>query len=122
MEKNCKNMYKMLFVVLMSFFSCQKKETFTREKLIGKWQTIDKKQSSIILEINKKTISRLENGKKIVYSSYTLSGDTLILVNTKFKEKHLVEILTDTKLRFGAVNPYQKDIELIDAVEFSKKE
>ena len=112
---------KMLFVVLISFFSCQKKEAFTREKLIGKWQTIDKKQSSIILEINKNIISRLENGKKIVYNSYTLSGDTLILVNTKVKEKHLIEILTDTKLRFGAVNPYQKDVELIDAVEFFKK-
>jgi hypothetical protein len=111
---------KMLFVVLISFFSCQKKESFTKEKLIGKWHTIDKKQPSIILEINKNIISRLENGKKIVYSSYSLSGDTLILVSTKFKEKHLIEILTDTKLRFGAVNPYQKDIELIDAVEFVK--
>ena len=60
---------KMLFVVLISFFSCQKKEAFTREKLIGNWQTIDKKQSSIILEINKNIISRLENGKKIVYNS-----------------------------------------------------
>ncbi|WP_431242001.1 hypothetical protein ACQ9BO_18915 [Flavobacterium sp. P21] len=50
-----------------------------------------------------------------------ISGDTLILVNSKFKEKHLIVILTESKLRFGAVNPYEKDIELIDAVEFEKK-
>lgn len=113
--------FKMLFLVLISFFSCQQKKTFTEEELIGKWNTVDKKQSSIVLEINKKSISRIENGKKIIYSNYSISGDTLILINSKFKEKHLIEILTDSKLRFGAINPYQKDIELIDAVEFEKK-
>jgi hypothetical protein len=111
----------MLLIVLISFFSCQKKESFTKEKLIGKWQSTDKKQSTIILDINKKNISRSENGNKIVYNNYTLSGDTLILINTKVREKHIIEILTNTKLRFGAVNPYQKDIQLIDAVEFIKK-
>lgn len=111
---------KVLFVVLISFFSCQKKEAFTKERIIGKWRTVDKRKSPIILEINKNIISRLENGKKIVYS-YSLSGDTLILVNTKFNEKHLIEDLTDEKLRFAPVNPYQKDIELIDAVGFVKE-
>lgn len=43
------------------------------------------------------------------------------MFNKKFKEKHLIEILTDNKLQLGAVNPYQKYIELIDAVEFVKK-
>lgn len=112
---------KMLFIVLISFFSCQRKQIFTKEKLIGKWQTVNKKESPIILEVNKNIISRLENGRKIVYNSYIFSGDTLILINTKSKEKHIIEILTDNKLRFGAVNLYQKHIELIDAVEFVKK-
>ena len=112
---------KMWLIVLVSFFSCQKKEIFTKEKLIGKWQTIDKKHPVIILEINKNSVSRFENGEKIMYSSYTLSADTLTLENSKVKEKHLIEISTNTKLRFGAVNPYQKDIELIDVVEFIKK-
>jgi hypothetical protein len=58
---------KMFFIVLISFFSCQKKESFAKEKLTGKWQTINKEQSTIILEINKNIISRFENGKKIVY-------------------------------------------------------
>lgn len=112
---------KILFVVLINFFSCQKQKVFTKEKLIGKWYTMDKKHPSINLKINNNTISRLENGRKIIYRNYTLSGDTLILINSKFKEKHLIEILTDTKLRFGVVNPYQKDVELIDVVEFIKK-
>lgn len=68
---------KMLLVVFISFFSCQKQENFTRENLIGKWQTTDKKQSTIVLKINKNSVSRSENGNKIVYNSYTLSGDTL---------------------------------------------
>jgi hypothetical protein len=112
---------KVWFIVLVTFFSCQKKEIFTKEKLIGKWQTIDKKHPVIILEINKNSVSRFENGEKKVYNSYMLSEDTLILENSKVKEKHLIEISTNTKLRFGAINPYQKDVELIDAVEFIKK-
>lgn len=44
-----------LFMIL-STFSCQRKEILSEEKLIGKWETINEKQSSIILEINKTTI------------------------------------------------------------------
>ncbi|KAF2511367.1 hypothetical protein EYY60_08015 [Flavobacterium zhairuonense] len=103
-----------------TILSLSQQETFTKEKLIGSWKIADKKHSTIILEINKKNVTRIENGKKIIYSNYAISGNTLILVNSKFKEKHLIVILTDSKLRFGAVNPYEKDIELIDAVEFEK--
>lgn len=112
---------KILFVVLISVFSCQKKEIFSKEKLIGKWESFNKNQSPIILEINENAIYRLENGKKIIYHNYSVSKDTLIMINTKFKEKHIIEILTSNKLRFGAINPRQKDIELIDAVEFIKQ-
>lgn len=88
--------------------------------MIGKWQTIYKKQPPVILEITTRNISRLENGKRIIYNNYYLCDDTLILINTNFKEKHLIEVLTGSKLRLGSVTPYKKDIELLDAVEFEK--
>lgn len=111
--------YIFLFIIL-SISSCQSNETLSEEKLIGKWETTTGKKSQIVLQISKTKISRLENGNKIVYDNYSISGDTLILMNNKVKEKHLIELLKNTKLRFGAVNPYQEDIELIDAVEFVK--
>ena len=117
-----RDMYVIILLsFIMIFFSCQEKNITNKEKLIGKWESTSKNHSLIKLEISKNYIIRFENGNKIIYNSYSVSGDTLLMSNKKLKEKHLIEILTDKKIRFGAVHPYEKDIELLDAVEFKKK-
>ncbi len=112
---------RMLFVILICVSSCNQKDVMSKDKLIGKWKSIDKKASLIIIDIKPNTIYRFENNNKIVYDNYKISGDTIIMSNSKFEEKHLIILLTNSKLRFGAIHPYQKDIELIDEAEFAKE-
>lgn len=112
---------KMLLVALICVSSCHQKELDSKDKLIGKWTSIDEKEPLIILEIKQNIIYRYENNNKIVYNKYSISGDTLIMTNSKFEEKHLISLLTNSKLRLGSIYPYQKDIELIDEAEFVKK-
>lgn len=40
---------KILFVILIGVFSCQSKGVFSKEQLIGKWESVDKNRSSITL-------------------------------------------------------------------------
>jgi hypothetical protein len=111
----------LILLTLLFNFSCQNDNTFSKEQLIGKWISRDKNYSSIVLKITKDKIYRYENNQQIVYTNYSISKDTLLMSNSKFKEKHIIKKLTKNELRFGPLNPYEKDIELLDFVIFMKK-
>lgn len=106
-----KNLILLLAIVIT--ISCN--QNHTNEKLIGIWES-----EFITLKISKSEIIRTENGKMIKYETYELSGDTLKMKKGDLTEKHLVEIKDKNKLIFSPVNPYDKDIELIDESVFYK--
>lgn len=104
--------YVYLFIILCFTHSCKENN---RNELIGVWES-----EFITLEITNNTIVRSENGKTIEYGSYEIYGDTLKMNNQNVIEEHLIKIKKGTKLIFSPVNPYEKDIELIDETIFNK--
>lgn len=118
-NSNSYNMNWYLQIILaLSLLSCQENKNFNPEDLVGKWESINKNHPTVVLEFSKKDLYRYENGKKFVYNNYLICGDTLILSKSNSYERHLIETLNENSLKLGAINPYVKDIELIEALDF----
>ena len=104
-----------LLIIAIFFLSCVQNKNTTDSQLIGEWTN-----EQIILKISKNKIQRLENGNTFNYESYKIFGDTLKMFKQGQEEDHIIKIV-NKKLIFSPVNPFQKDIELIDESVFIKK-
>ncbi|GGF11565.1 hypothetical protein SAMN05443634_1215 [Chishuiella changwenlii] len=103
-----------LILITNSFLSCNHNTTTTTTKLIGEWTN-----EKIILKINKSKIQRIENGNTFNYESYKICGDTLKMIKQGKEEYHIIRIVNN-KLIFSPIDPFEKDIELIDESVFIK--
>ncbi|CAM1371688.1 hypothetical protein TPENAI_61188 [Tenacibaculum litopenaei] len=109
-------MKKMLIILsFVSILSCKHSE-ITKEDIIGNWYS-----EKITLEVTETNIIRKENGNKIVYNNYSISKDTLKLIQESKFELHLIS-LKNGKLIFNPINAFEKDIQLMDQTIFVKKE
>ena len=91
------------------------------KNLIGKWQT-NKDLDTITLEVLDQKIIRYENNKIITYNSYKVKNDTLVLIqNGKIVEYHIFKLKKEC-LSFSPINPYEKDIQLMDELTFKRIE
>lgn len=105
-----------LLIVANLFLSCIQNKMTTNSQLIGEWNN-----EQIILKISKNKFQRLENGNIFNYESYKIFGDTLKMYRQGQEEVHIIKIINN-KLIFSPVNPFQKDIELIDESVFIKRQ
>lgn len=118
------NISKIIFGVVILISGCvEKNNTHTLE---GTWQGKLQTGTQVTLNFFKQNLKVITSKNGTSGSNqwqYSLSNDTLILINkNRDVTKHIISKLTDSNLRLVPEIPNQVDIAIIDAIEFSKKE
>jgi len=109
-------MRKLLLILsFILLISCKHSE-ISKKDIIGNWYS-----EKIALEITETNIIRKENDIKIVYDDYSISKDTLKLIQESNIELHLIS-LEQGKLIFNPIDAFEKDIQLIDQTTFIRED